>query len=139
VFRAAVANDPVFARAVDADDTFHAMDEVAEYDVFCDGLGGLPGAADLAKYVSSNFLRNLTLFRPSDPDRMTKKLQAVPCQTRNRLYRLGNNYPLHLCSCPHLTGLNLQSVAVSSVLRARTVYLFFSFFSLSFLYTSNLT
>jgi hypothetical protein len=38
VFRAAVANDPVFVRAVDADDTRHALDEVAEYDAFRDGF-----------------------------------------------------------------------------------------------------
>ncbi|KAI0288020.1 hypothetical protein BC826DRAFT_916328, partial [Russula brevipes] len=42
VFRAAVANDPVFARAVDADDTRHALDEVAEYDAFRDGFLVLP-------------------------------------------------------------------------------------------------
>ncbi|KAF8501689.1 hypothetical protein F5888DRAFT_1260890 [Russula emetica] len=56
VFRAAVANDPVFARAVDADDTRYALDEVAEYDAFRDGflvlptlqflLGTLPGEED---------------------------------------------------------------------------------------------
>ncbi|KAF8498785.1 hypothetical protein F5888DRAFT_1633991 [Russula emetica] len=38
VFRAVVANDPVFARAVDTDDTCHALDEVAECDVFRDGF-----------------------------------------------------------------------------------------------------
>jgi hypothetical protein len=42
VFRAAVANDPVFSRAVDADDTRHALDEVAEYDAFRDGFLVLP-------------------------------------------------------------------------------------------------
>lgn len=42
VFRAAVADDPVFARAVDADDTRHALDEVAEYDTFRDGFLVLP-------------------------------------------------------------------------------------------------
>jgi len=42
VFRAAVANEPVFARAVDADDTRHALDEVAEYDAFRDGFLVLP-------------------------------------------------------------------------------------------------
>jgi hypothetical protein len=42
VFRAAVADDPVFARAVDADDTRHALDEVAEYDAFRDGFLVLP-------------------------------------------------------------------------------------------------
>jgi hypothetical protein len=42
VFRAALANDPVFARAVDADDTRHALDEVAEYDAFRDGFLVLP-------------------------------------------------------------------------------------------------
>jgi hypothetical protein len=42
VFRAAVANDQVFARAVDADDTRHALDEVAEYDTFRDGFLVLP-------------------------------------------------------------------------------------------------
>ena len=42
MFRAAVANDPVFARAVDADDTRHALDEVAEYDAFRDGFLVLP-------------------------------------------------------------------------------------------------
>ena len=42
MFRAAVANDPVFARAVDADDTRHALDEVAEYDTFRDGFLVLP-------------------------------------------------------------------------------------------------
>jgi hypothetical protein len=42
VFRAAVAGDPVFARAVDADDTRHALDEVAEYDTFRDGFLVLP-------------------------------------------------------------------------------------------------
>ncbi|KAN0107531.1 hypothetical protein V8E52_010049 [Russula decolorans] len=42
VFRAAVANDPVFARAVEADDTRHALDEVAEYDAFRDGFLVLP-------------------------------------------------------------------------------------------------
>ncbi|KAI9512064.1 hypothetical protein F5148DRAFT_1165954 [Russula earlei] len=42
VFREAVANDPVFARAVDADDTRHALDEVAEYDAFRDGFLVLP-------------------------------------------------------------------------------------------------
>ena len=42
VFRAAVASDPVFARAVDADDTRHALDEVAEYDAFRDGFLVLP-------------------------------------------------------------------------------------------------
>jgi len=41
-FRAAVANEPVFARAVDADDTRHALDEVAEYDAFRDGFLVLP-------------------------------------------------------------------------------------------------
>ncbi|KAH9994890.1 hypothetical protein BJV77DRAFT_1066605 [Russula vinacea] len=39
VFRVAMANDPVFARAVDADD---ALDEVAEYDAFRDGFLVLP-------------------------------------------------------------------------------------------------
>ncbi|KAF8502781.1 hypothetical protein F5888DRAFT_1631871 [Russula emetica] len=38
VFRAVVANDPVFARAVDTDDTCHALGEVAECDVFRDGF-----------------------------------------------------------------------------------------------------
>jgi len=57
VFRAAVANDLVFARAVDVDDTRHALDEVAEYDAFRDGflvlptlqsiLATLPGEEDL--------------------------------------------------------------------------------------------
>lgn len=42
VFRAAVVDDPVFARAVDADDTRHALDEVAEYDAFRDGFLVLP-------------------------------------------------------------------------------------------------
>ncbi|KAH8994892.1 hypothetical protein EDB92DRAFT_239679 [Lactarius akahatsu] len=42
VFRAAVAGDPVFARAVDTDDTRHALDEVAEYDTFRDGFLVLP-------------------------------------------------------------------------------------------------
>lgn len=42
MFRAAVANEPVFARAVDADDTRHALDEVAEYDAFRDGFLVLP-------------------------------------------------------------------------------------------------
>ena len=42
VFRAAVAGDPVFARAVDTDDTRHALDEVAEYDAFRDGFLVLP-------------------------------------------------------------------------------------------------
>jgi hypothetical protein len=42
VFRAAVADDPVFARAVDTDDTRHALDEVAEYDTFRDGFLVLP-------------------------------------------------------------------------------------------------
>lgn len=42
VFRAAVANDPIFARAVDADDTRHALDEVAEYDAFRDGFLVVP-------------------------------------------------------------------------------------------------
>jgi hypothetical protein len=42
VFRAAVAIDPVFSRAVDADDTRHALDEVAEYDTFRDGFLVLP-------------------------------------------------------------------------------------------------
>ena len=41
-FRAVVANDPVFSGAVDADDTRHALDEVAEYDAFRDeGVDGL--------------------------------------------------------------------------------------------------
>ena len=38
VFRAAVVNDPVFAHAVDADNTRHALDEVAEYGAFHDGF-----------------------------------------------------------------------------------------------------
>ena len=42
VFRAAVANDPVFARAVDADDARHALDEVAEYYAFRDGFLVVP-------------------------------------------------------------------------------------------------
>ncbi|KAH9002921.1 hypothetical protein EDB86DRAFT_3073417 [Lactarius hatsudake] len=42
VFRAAVAGDPLFARAVDTDDTRHALDEVAEYDTFRDGFLVLP-------------------------------------------------------------------------------------------------
>ena len=42
MFRAAVAKDPVFSRAVDADDTRHALDEVAEYDSFRDGFLVLP-------------------------------------------------------------------------------------------------
>ena len=42
VFRAAVADDPVFARAVDGDDTRHALDEVAEYDAFRDGFLVVP-------------------------------------------------------------------------------------------------
>lgn len=42
VFRAAVAGDPVFAHAVDTDDTRHALDEVAEYDAFRDGFLVLP-------------------------------------------------------------------------------------------------
>jgi hypothetical protein len=42
VFRGVVANDPVFARAVDADDTRNALDEVAEYDAFRDGFLVLP-------------------------------------------------------------------------------------------------
>jgi len=41
-FRAAVANEPVFARAVDVDDTCHALDEVAEYDALRDGFLVLP-------------------------------------------------------------------------------------------------
>ncbi|KAH9037855.1 hypothetical protein EDB85DRAFT_2142196 [Lactarius pseudohatsudake] len=41
VFRAAVSGDPVFARAVDTDDTRHAL-EVAEYDTFRDGFLVLP-------------------------------------------------------------------------------------------------
>jgi hypothetical protein len=50
VFRAAVANDPVFSRAVDADDTRHALDEVAEYDAFRDGFLVLPTLQSM--YVS---------------------------------------------------------------------------------------
>ncbi|KAH9178251.1 hypothetical protein EDB89DRAFT_2064031 [Lactarius sanguifluus] len=42
VFRTAVAGDPVFARAVDTDDTRHALDEAAEYDMFRDGFLVLP-------------------------------------------------------------------------------------------------
>ncbi|KAH9068351.1 hypothetical protein EDB83DRAFT_2518706 [Lactarius deliciosus] len=42
VFRAAVAGDSVFARAVDTDDMRHALDEVAEYDTFRDGFLVLP-------------------------------------------------------------------------------------------------
>ncbi|KAH9994854.1 hypothetical protein BJV77DRAFT_943286, partial [Russula vinacea] len=42
VFRAAVTEDPVFSRAVDADDMRHALDEVAEYDTFRDGFLVLP-------------------------------------------------------------------------------------------------
>jgi hypothetical protein len=42
MFCAAVAGDPVFARAVDTDDTRHALDEVAEYDAFRDGFLVLP-------------------------------------------------------------------------------------------------
>ncbi|KAI0264478.1 hypothetical protein BC834DRAFT_956818 [Gloeopeniophorella convolvens] len=42
VFRAAVARDAVFARGFDADDTRHALDEVAEYDAFRDGFLVLP-------------------------------------------------------------------------------------------------
>jgi hypothetical protein len=50
VFRAAVAKDPIFARAVDADDTRHALDEVAEYDAFRDGFLVLPTLQSM--YVS---------------------------------------------------------------------------------------
>ena len=42
-----MANDPVFARAVDADD---ALDEVAEYDAFRDGFLVLPTLQSM--YVS---------------------------------------------------------------------------------------
>ena len=54
VFRAAVTKDPVFSRAVDADDTRHALDEVAEYDTFRDGFLVLPTLQSM--YVSFFFL-----------------------------------------------------------------------------------
>ena len=59
VFRAAVASDPVFARAVDADDTRHALDEVAEYDAFRDGFLMLP---TLQSMCVSSFLRSILFF-----------------------------------------------------------------------------
>jgi hypothetical protein len=51
VFRAAVAGDPVFARAVDADDTRHALDEVAEYDTFRDGFLVLPTLQSMCAFT----------------------------------------------------------------------------------------
>ena len=59
MFRAAVAKDPVFSRAVDADDTRHALDEVAEYDAFRDGFLVLPTLQSM--YVSLFFLARLLL------------------------------------------------------------------------------
>jgi hypothetical protein len=58
VFRAAVAGDPVFARAVDADDTRHALDEVAEYDTFRDGFLVLPTLQSMCAFTLFPF----TLF-----------------------------------------------------------------------------
>jgi hypothetical protein len=55
VFRAAVANDPVFSRAVDADDTRHALDEVAEYDAFRDGFLVLPTLQSMYVLIPSLF------------------------------------------------------------------------------------
>ena len=47
MFRAAVANDSVFSHA---DDMRHALDEVAEYDAFCDSFLVLPTLQSM--YVS---------------------------------------------------------------------------------------
>ena len=57
VFRAAVAGDPFFARAVDTDDTRHALDEVAEYDAFRDGFLVLPTLQSMyAFFIHHRFL-----------------------------------------------------------------------------------
>ena len=66
VFRAAVANDPVFARAVDADDTRHALDEVAEYDAFRDGFLVVPTLQSM--YVSDPFILLLLACVGDDDD-----------------------------------------------------------------------
>ena len=51
MFRAAVASDAVFARAVDTDDTRHALDEVAEYDTFRDGFLVLPTLQSMCAFT----------------------------------------------------------------------------------------
>lgn len=57
MFRAAVANDPIFSRAVDADDTRHALDEVAEYDAFRDGFLVVPTLQSMyVPYLGHHFL-----------------------------------------------------------------------------------
>ena len=55
-FGAAVAGDPIFARAVDMDDTRHALDEVAEYDTFRDGFLDLPTLQSMYAFYSSPLL-----------------------------------------------------------------------------------
>ena len=62
MFRAAVANDPVFARAVDADDTRHALDEVAEYDVFRDGFLVLPTLQSMYAPISYSVFLSVDLW-----------------------------------------------------------------------------
>ena len=62
VFHVAVTSDPVFARAVDADDTCHALDEVVEYNAFCDGFLML---LTLQSMCVSSFLRSILFFFPS--------------------------------------------------------------------------
>ena len=61
VFRAAVAGDAVFARAVDTDDTRHALDEVAEYDTFRDGFLVLPTLQSMYAFTLSVHLFLLLL------------------------------------------------------------------------------
>ena len=61
MFRAAVASDAVFARAVDTDDTRHALDEVAEYDTFRDGFLVLPTLQSMYAFTLSVLLFLLLL------------------------------------------------------------------------------
>ena len=63
VFHTAVASDLVFARAVDADDTRHVLDEVVEYDAFHNGFLMLPTLQSMC--VSSFLCSILFFFLPS--------------------------------------------------------------------------